>query len=166
MYAMFLFSSIDRNMGQEVELELLGSAQDSGGRGVKDLAVAGEKLIAVQRRRRLRRLRQLVEDAAIWDKRFQSQRQGGYEMGSTNSNSNSHSQPLPSQAVFALRMLGTYVIPKLAYRAAGISEGVENATSAVNESNVKLLLFELLDMLRTDNMTAIHTQRLLSCYFG
>jgi hypothetical protein len=130
LYTVALLAQVDVRLGEEiVDEEFRRTAVGGAEGGDTDLADRGESALLV-RRRKLRRIRQELEDAAVWQKRDAS------------------SGALTNEARFALKLLGTY-------------------TKAPGEAQAEgVLKAELLDMVRGNQATSAHVQRILGCYFG
>ena len=77
---------------------------------------------------------------------------------------------LNPEAVFALKLMGTYVKTTTSSSSLSSSNRLPNGGS--NNHNKQSIIIintvktELLDMVRNNHTTAVHLQRLCTCYFG
>ena len=85
---------------------------------------------------------------------------------------------LNPEAVFALKLMGTYVKTTTSSSSSSISSSSSSSSSnrlpngGSNNHNKQSIIIintvktELLDMVRNNHTTAVHLQRLCTCYFG
>jgi len=144
LYANRLFAQVEQ--GLQGEMDALASDEEGGDAAVKSSAQLRREIYSGLRCK-VRRLRQELEGAAIW--------RGAADNASGR---------LDPTSQFALRLAGTYVSQAAAAAIALSSSSTSSTTAASAAASVAVVVNELADMLKTNEMTSVHAQRLCMHY--